>query len=156
MKNDLPSQTEAEDALNAVHNIQQNLLIEYSPPVWLRLIMSLSYGAIFFGYGMTEHENNWALAMIVGAIIFTLSTALYYYLYKIQGIKIRIIPRSIKAEKINAYAAIGFAALGFFSRFLRTDISLDWAPHICAATASIVMFWLLIMLPTGETVVEEK
>ncbi|MCF2859200.1 hypothetical protein L1286_17080 [Pseudoalteromonas sp. SMS1] len=156
MKNDLPSQTEAKDALNAVHNIQQNLLIDYSPPVWLRLLMSLSYGAIFFGYGMTEHENTWALAIIVGAIIFTLSTALYYYLYKIQGIRIRIIPRSIKAEKINAYAAIGFAALGFLSRFLRTEMSLDWAPHICAATASIVMFWLLIKLPTGETVVKEN
>ncbi|ESP91421.1 MULTISPECIES: hypothetical protein [Pseudoalteromonas] len=156
MNENMPSGSEAKDALDAVRNSQQSILVEYAPPIWLRFIMSVSYAAIFFGYGMTEHENNWALAIIVGTLLFALSCTLYFYLYRLQGIKIRLFPRSKTAEKINLYATFGFAGLGFCSRFLRTELGINWAPYFCALAACIAMFWLLVKLPTGEVMVEGK
>lgn len=104
--------------------------------------------------GMTEHENNWALAIWVGALSFVLSTALYIYSYRLQGIKVSIFPRSSESEKINVYTGLIFAGLSFGSRFLRTDLGIDIAPHVCSLAATIGFFWLQRKFPTGEVEIE--
>ncbi|MBE1300685.1 MAG: hypothetical protein GJ680_12375 [Alteromonadaceae bacterium] len=150
MNHEKMTKAEAASALQSLDNAQQELIRESTPPVWIRLIMSLSFGSIFFGYGMTEHENMWALAIWIGAALFILSTALYMYTYKIQGIKVSLLPKTDKAEKLNVYAAFVFSFLAFATRYLRTEFGLEFAPYVCAILAAGVFFWLQSKYPTGE------
>lgn len=150
MNHEKMTKAEAASALQSLDNAQQELIRESTPSVWIRLIMSLSYGAIFFGYSMTEHENMWALAIWIGAALFILSTALYIYTYKIQGIKINMFPKTDKSVKLNIYVAFGFAVLTFATRNLRTELDLELAPYLCAVLAAGVFFWLQGKYPTGE------
>ena len=151
-----PSTSQAKEALGAIRDSQQTLLTEYTPSVLIRLPICLSFAAILFGYGMTEHENNWALAIWVGAVCFILFTALYAYSYRLQGIKIRFFPRSGKSEMTNIYIGLVFALLSLGSRHLRTELGIEFAPHICSFAAGVLFFWLQSKFPTGEIQVEDK
>ncbi|WP_102795273.1 hypothetical protein [Bowmanella denitrificans] len=150
MKQRNTSTASAKGALDTMRSSQQALLEGFVPSVWIRLVMSLSLGAILFGYGMTEHENNWALAIWVGALGFGLSSALYAYTYRLQGIRIRFFPRFYQSEKIHIYTGVGFATLGFGSRFLRTELGMEFGPYLCATAAAVLFFWLQRRFPTGE------
>ena len=150
------SESQAQEALDSMRMSQQSLIVETRPSVFISAVMSLSFGMILFGYGMTEHENLWALAMWGGAIVFALSTALYVYTYRIQGVKVSLLPRSSFSEKLNIYAAFVFAGLGFGSRYLRTDWGIEFAPYVCALAAAMLFFYLQRRYPTGESTVEKS
>lgn len=156
MSETTPTSTQAKNALDAVRQSQRSLLADSIPSVFIRLPISLSFAAIFFGYGMTEHENLWALAMWIGAIGFVVFTALYVYSYRLQGIKIRLLPRSGGSEKLNISLGIVFCALAFGSRLLRTELGFDFAPYLCSFAAGALYFWLLAKFPTGEVQVLDE
>ena len=155
MKQQETSEASAKKALDTMRSSQQALLEGFVPSVWIRLTMSLSLGAILFGYGMTEHENNWALAIWVGALCFGLSSALYAYAYRLQGIRIRFFPRFYQSEKIHIYTGIGFAVLSFGSRFLRTELGMELGPYLCSMAAVVVFFWIQSRFPTGEVGIKD-
>ena len=145
-----PSASQAKDALNTALQSQQALLSEAKPSVLIRLLICVSFAAILFGYGMTEHENLWALAMWIGGIGFVIFTALYVYAYRLQGIKIRLLPRSSNSQKLNIGAGVIFCLLAFGGRWLRTGLGFEFAPHVCSFVAGALYFWLLAKFPTGE------
>ncbi len=155
MNENKTSASDAKEALNLLDNTQQALLNDSTPSVWIRLVMSISFAAIFFGYGMTEHENMWALAMWIGAIMFGLTTALYIYTYRLQGIRIGFLPKSSQSEKLNVIAAFVFVILAFGGRYLRTEYGIEWSPHVCSFLAAVTFFWLQHKYPTGEIEVKE-
>ena len=66
---------QANEALNSINQSKSAAAESQKPPILLAIIICLSYACIVFGYGMAEHENEWALAMWVGAIFFALSTS---------------------------------------------------------------------------------
>lgn len=147
---------QAKAALDAVRDSQQSLLADYTPSVFIRLPIALSLSAILFGYGMTEHENQWALAMWVGAIGFVIFTALYVYSYRLQGIRIRFLPRSGSSGTLNIAVGLVFVLLAFGSRLLRTELGFELSPHICALAAGVLFFWLQARYPTGEVQVGDE
>ncbi|MEN1729077.1 MAG: hypothetical protein AAGJ52_11620 [Pseudomonadota bacterium] len=156
MSESTPSSSQAKEALDSIRDSQQSLLSDYIPSVFIRLAICLSFAAILFGYGMTEHENQWALAMWMGAIAFLLSTALYVYSYRLQGIKIRFFPRSGSSEKLNIGIGVVFALLVLGSRFLRTELGFAYSPHVCSSAAGVLYFWLLAKYPTGEVQIGDE
>ena len=67
-----------------MNNEKQSL---FRIPLLLSLI-SLSYSLVVFSWGMTEHENMWALGMYIGAASFGIFVAFYLYTFRLLGIKV--------------------------------------------------------------------
>lgn len=151
MSNDNISEPSARKALSKLQTTQQSILETYRPSGIISLLMSISYGFIILGYGLTEHNNDWALAIWLGALGFILFTGLHIYSYRLKGIKIGIFPRSSQSGLMHLYAGILFAVLAFCSRLLRTEFSLEFSPYLCAILASVLFYWLNRKYPTGES-----
>ena len=140
---------QASEALNSINQCKNTAAESQRPPILLVAIMCLSYASIVFGYGMTEHENNWALAMWVGAIAFVLSTSFYYYTFRLIGIKVNLIPKSASSQKFNIVLGIVCALLVILSREIRLR-GYEFAPHIFATACGLLLFIALRKFPTGE------
>jgi len=142
---------EAAQALDSITSSKLDVVNSVRPPILLMFLSSFSYAAIVFGYGMTEHENLWALAMWGGAIGFALFTGLYIYTYRLLGIKISIIPKSSNSVKMNIIAGAIFAILVIASREVRL-VGFAYAPHFFSSLCGFILFYLLKKYPTGEYV----
>jgi cation transport ATPase len=140
---------QANEALNSVNQSKSSVAESQKPPFLLAFIVSLSYACIVFGYGMAEHENEWALAMWVGAILFFLSTSFYFYSFRLIGIKVNIIPKSANSLKFNIVLAIILAIMVIAARELRL-IGYEFAPHLFAFACGLILFISLRKYPTGE------
>jgi hypothetical protein len=140
---------QASEALNSVNKSKSTVADSQKPPILLAFIIGLSYASIVFGYGMTEHENQWASAMWVGAILFILSTSFYYYSFSLMGIKVNIIPRTRNAQKFNIVLGLVLALLVIASREVRL-LGFEFAPHLCAFACGFVLFIAIRKYPTGE------
>ena len=149
------SKEEAKESLENIESAKLEFVSDFKAPMLLRVFSSLSFAAIIFGYGMTTHDNMWALAMWVGGFGFTISIALYIYTYRIIGIKPTIIPKSSASIKLNIITAIIFSILVFSSRQLRIE-GYTYAPHISAAVCAIIFYVLQYKYPTGEVVESDK
>ncbi len=148
------SRKEASEALDSIVTNKHRLIETQRPPILLTLLASISYAAIIFGYGMTEHENLWALAMWLGGLGFAISVGLYYYTYRVLGVKLNIIPKSSTSIWLNLITGLVFAVLLIGGRELRLT-GFEYAPHLAALLAGIILFTSLKKYPTGEYV-EEK
>ncbi len=148
------TQSEAEQSLASLSRTQAALINDYRPSVAISIAMSVCYGIAILGFALTEHENDWALAIWGGILGFAMSTALYIYSYRLKGINVGIFPRSNSSVMVNVYAGIGFALLTFASRFLRESFALDAAAYVCAIIAASLFFWLNRKYPTGEKTVD--
>jgi len=144
------SNKEAREALAKVKTSQQATMNKFKPSVIISALASLCYGAIVFGYGMMEHENNWALMMLIGAIGFVIAVLIYRESYKLAGIKISLFPRSQASKTMHVYAGLAFFLCVFPSRILRTEFGFEYAPHVCASACVILFFYLQRVYPTGE------
>ena len=158
MSESTPSSAQARDALDAIRHSQQTLLSDYIPSVFIRLAICLSFAAILFGYGMTEHENQWALAMWIGVFGLLIFTALYVYSYRLQGIKIRLLPRLRLGDSMTLDMGVGVVSglVTLGSRLLRTELGFEYAPYVCSFAAGALYFWLLAKYPTGEVHKRDK
>lgn len=140
---------QASEALNSINQSKNTAAESQRPPILLAFIICLSYATIVFGYGMAEHENEWSLAIWVGAILFVLSTSFYYYSFRLIGIKVNIIPRSENAQKFNIIIGIVFALLVILAREVRL-MGFEFAPHLFAIACGLVLFISLRKFPSGE------
>ena len=52
-----------------------------------------------FSWGMTEHENMWALGMFIGAASFGIFVALYLYTFRLLGIKVSVLVQDKREVK---------------------------------------------------------
>jgi len=144
------SNKEAREALAQIKTSQQATLKTFKPSVIISALASVCYGSIVFGYGMMEHENNWALMMFIGAIGFVIAVLMYRESYKMAGIKVSLFPRSQASKTMHVYAGLAFFCCVFPSRLLRTEFGLEYAPHVCASVCVILFFYLQRVYPTGE------
>jgi len=149
------SSQQANQVLNDIESTKHAIIDGSRPPILLMLSSSISFAAIVFGYGMTEHENSWALAMWLGGIGFALSISLYLYTYRLLGIKPVIIPKSSGSIKLNIISALIFSILVFSSREIRL-MGFAYAPHIAASLSAIIFFIVQYKYPTGEYIDEVK
>lgn len=143
------SNQEAKQALDSIVNSKLNIIKSIRPPLLLIFLSSISYAAIIFGYGMTEHENTWALAMWGGGVGFALFSGLYLYTYRTLGIKVRLIPRSSSSIKMNLLLTAIFAILTISSREFRL-LGFEYSPHLASILCGLIMFYSLKTYPTGE------
>lgn len=139
----------AKAALKDIESSQQNLQKAMRLPVWLSLFSSLSYGLIVFSWGMTEHENLWALGMYIGLALFLGAAVLAIYSSKLMGLKANLIPKNQSALLFYLVSAGAFGLLILGGRMLRLE-GFSTAPHIAAFLSAALMFYFQYWHPAGE------
>lgn len=142
---------QASEALKSINQSQQQLL-KRKPPMLLTLLISVSYAIIILGYGMTEHENIWALAIWGGFAAYLIFCFAYWYSYRLLGMKLSLWPKSKHSEKMQILTGLTLAALLIIGRQLRLSFDWSYSPHVCAALSGLLLFYLLVKYPTGEYV----
>ena len=143
--------TEIEGAKQRLKDIQEfgrRLSEQYRPPLLLTVFMGACQASIAMGYGMTEHENDWALAMVIGGIGSILGLLLYIYTFRLLGIKLAMIPRDRRSRRYGLGVMTASIVLIFGGRKLRL-LGLAYAPHACAALLFVAAVYSMHRYPTG-------
>ena len=115
------SKEEAAAILKSVDSTKRDAIKSFRIPLLLIAGISNSYSLVVFSWGMTEHENMWALGMYIGAASFGIFVALYLYTFHLLGIKVSILART--KERIKSELSI----TGYL-----------WGNSYCRKTSSIV------------------
>ena len=143
---------EAAAILKSVDSTKRDAIKSFRIPLLLIAGISNSYSLVVFSWGMTEHENMWALGMYIGAASFGIFVALYLYTFHLLGIKISILARTKERIVSEIVLAVIFGVILVAGRQVRL-LGFEFAPHIAALIAGGYMAYLLYKYPTGEYLV---
>ena len=149
------SKEEAAATLKSVDLTKRDAIKSFRIPLLLITLISLSYSLAVFSWGMTEHENMWALGMFIGAASFGIFVALYLYTFRLLGIKVSVLVRTKERLKSELVLAVILMVILFAGREFRL-LGFEFAPHVAALISGGYMAYLLYKYPTGEYMVMEK
>jgi membrane associated rhomboid family serine protease len=144
------SKEEAAATLKSIDSTKRDAIQSFRIPLLLITLISLSCSLVVFSWGMTEHDNLWALGMYIGSASFGIFVAFYLYTFRLLGIKVNILPRSKERIKSELVLLLIFAVILIFGRQFRVYEGFEYAPHIAALIAGGYMAYLLYKYPTGE------
>ena len=137
------SKEEAAATLKSVDLTKRDAIKSFRIPLLLIILISLSYSLAVFSWGMTEHENMWALGMYIGAASFGIFVALYLYTFRLLGIKVSVLVRTkerLKSELVLACYIYG--VILFAGREVRL-LGFEFAPHVAALISGGYMAYLM-------------
>ena len=146
------SKEEAAATLKSVDATKRDAIQSFRIPLLLITLISLSYSLVVFSWGMTEHENMWALGMYVGAASFGIFVAFYLYTFRLLGIKVSVLARTKERIKSELLLLVIFGIILIAGRQVRL-LGFEYAPHIAALISGGYMAYLLYKYPTGEYLV---
>jgi hypothetical protein len=149
------SKEEAAATLKSVDLTKRDAIKSFRIPLLLITLISLSYSLIVFSWGMTEHENMWALGMYIGVAGLLIFTALYVYTFRLLGIKVNIKPMTKENVRFELVHAVIFTVILIAGRQVRL-LGFEFAPHIAALIAGGYLAYLLYKYPTGEYITMDK
>ena len=146
------SKEEAAATLKSVDLTKRDAIKSFRIPLVLITLISLSYSLVVFSWGMTEHENMWALGMYIGAASFGIFVAFYLYTFRLLGIKVSVLARTKERIKSELLLLVIFGIILIAGRQVRL-LGFEYAPHIAALISGGYMAYLLYKYPTGEYLV---
>ena len=146
------SKEEAAATLKSVDATKRDAIQSFRIPLLLITLISLSYSLVVFSWGMTEHENMWALGMYIGAASFGIFVAFYLYTFRLLGIKVSVLARTKERIKSELLLLVRFGIILIAGRQVRL-LGFEYAPHIAALISGGYMAYLLYKYPTGEYLV---
>ena len=146
------SKEEAAATLKSVDATKRDAIQSFRIPLLLITLISLSYTLVVFSWGMTEHENMWALGMYIGAASFGIFVAFYLYTFRLLGIKVSVLARTKERIKSELLLFVIFGIILIAGRQVRL-LGFEYAPHIAALISGGYMAYLLYKYPTGEYLV---
>ena len=146
------SKEEAAATLKSVDATKRAAIQSFRIPLLLITLISLSYSLVVFSWGMTEHENMWALGMYIGAASFGIFVAFYLYTFRLLGIKVSVLARTKERIKSELLLLVIFGIILIAGRQVRL-LGFEYAPHIAALISGGYMAYLLYKYPTGEYLV---
>ena len=146
------SKEEAAATLKSVDATKRDAIQSFRIPLLLITLISLSYSLVVFSWGMTEHENIWALGMYIGAASFGIFVAFYLYTFRLLGIKVSVLARTKERIKSELLLLVIFGIILIAGRQVRL-LGFEYAPHIAALISGGYMAYLLYKYPTGEYLV---
>ena len=146
------SKEEAAATLKSVDSTKRDAIKSFRIPLLLITLISLSYSLVVFSWGMTEHDNLWALGMYIGMASFGIFVAFYLYTFRLLGIKVSVLARTKERIVSEIVLAIIFGVILVAGRQVRL-LGFEFAPHIAALIAGGYMAYLLYKYPTGEYLV---
>ena len=146
------SKEEAAATLKSVDATKRDAIQSFRIPLLLITLISLSYSLVVFSWGMTEHENMWALGMYIGAASFGIFVGFYLYTFRLLGIKVSVLARTKERIKSELLLLVIFGIILIAGRQVRL-LGFEYAPHIAALISGGYMAYLLYKYPTGEYLV---
>ena len=146
---------EAAATLKSVASFKRDATKSFRMPLLLIMLISLSYSLIIFSYGMTEHENMWALGMFIGGAAFLIFVAFYVYTFRLLGIKLSFLVRTQERARFELVQAVILIVILIAGREFRL-LGFEFSPHIAALIAGGFLAYLLYEYPTGEYMTMEK
>ena len=146
---------EAAATLKSLASFKRDATKSFRMPLLLIMLISLSYSLVVFSWGMTEHENMWALGMYIGAASFGIFIAFYVYTFRLLGIKVSVLPRGKKRIISELVLAVIFGVIIIAGREFRL-LGFEFAPHVAALISGGYMVYLLYKYPTGEYLTMNK
>ena len=146
------SKEEAAATLKSVDATKRDAIQSFRISLLLIALISLSYSLVVFSWGMTEHENMWALGMYIGAASFGIFVAFYLYTFRLLGIKVSVLARTKERIKSELLLLVIFGIILIAGRQVRL-LGFEYAPHIAALISGGYMAYLLYKYPTGEYLV---
>ena len=146
------SKEEAAATLKSVDATKRDAIQSFRIPLLLITLISLSYTLVVFSWGMTEHENMWALGMYIGAASFGIFVAFYLYTFRLLGIKVSVLARTKERIKSELLLLVIFGIILIAGRQVRL-LGFEYASHIAALISGGYMAYLLYKYPTGEYLV---
>ena len=149
------SKEEAAATLKSVDATKRDAIQSFRIPLLLITLISLSYSLVVFSWGMTEHENMWALGMYIGAASFGIFVAFYLYTFRLLGIKVSVLARTKERIKSELLLLVIFGIILIAGRQVRL-LGFEYAPHIAALISGGYMAYLLYKYPTGEYLVANQ
>ena len=149
------SKEEAAATLKSVDLTKRDAIKSFRIPLLLITLISLSYSLIVFSWGMTEHENMWALGMYIGVAGLLIFTALYVYTFRLLGIKLSFLARTKERVRFELVQVVIFTVILIAGRQVRL-LGFEFAPHIATLISGGYMVYLLYKYPTGEYLTMNK
>ena len=146
---------EAAATLRSVESTKRDAKNLYRQPLLLIIFSGLSYALIVFSWGMTEHENLWALGMYIGGCGFFLSMTLSVYTSRVLGIKLSLFPKTKEGIIFFLVQMVIFALLVSGGRLVRLS-GFEFGPHVAALISGILVGYLLYKHPSVEYVAKEE
>ena len=146
------SKEEAAATVKSVYAPKRGAIQSFRIPLLLITLISLSYSLVVFSWGMTAHENMWALGMYIGAASFGIFVAFYLYTFRLLGIKVSVLARTKERIKSELLLLVIFGIILIAGRQVRL-LGFEYAPHIAALISGGYMAYLLYKYPTGEYLV---
>ena len=140
---------QAQASLDAVKKINTDAVKTQRPPLWFLILSSAAYGMMSFSYSSMEHENMWAMGLIISGAVFFILFLFLYYSYRLMGIKLKMWPTSKSSTHIYAIYALLFGVVFAGAREL-TVIGFDWVAYAGGAICAIGFFSMTYLYPTGE------
>ena len=150
------SKEEAAATLKSVDSTKRDAIQSFRIPLLLITLISLSCSLVVFSWGMTEHDNLWALGMYIGSASFGIFVAFYLYTFRLLGIKVSVLARTKDRIKSELLLLVIFAVILIFGRQFRVYEGFEYAPHIAALISGGFMAYLLYKYPAGEYLQEIK
>ena len=144
------SKEQASAILESVDSTKRDAVKSFRIPLILITLISLSCSLVVFSWGMTEHDNLWALGMYIGSASLGICVAFYLYTFRLLGIKVNILPRSKERIKRELVLLLICAVIFLLGRQFRVYEGFEYAPHIAALVAGSFVGYLLYKYPTGE------
>ena len=155
-ENETLSKEQASAILESVDSTKRDAVKSFRIPLILITVISLSCSLVVFSWGMTEHDNLWALGMYIGSASFGIFVAFYLYTFRLLGIKVNILPRSKERIKSGLVLLLICAVILILGRQFRVYEGFEFAPHVAALVAGSLVGYLLYKYPTGEYFTAKK
>ena len=159
---------EAQSALESLNKIGNETISSLRPPLWLITMISLLCGIFTFSFAVSEHENDWALGMLLSSISVVLLVLFWMYSARLLGVRAPVLPPSGSGKVFLALQALFFAVVMFVGREAtvsgRPEIRLEGdfpiadlplAPYIAAVIVSLSVAYLTYKYPTNEWVQQD-
>jgi phosphatidylglycerophosphate synthase len=137
---------EASASLNVLKEIDQQAKLAFRAPIWLTGILSLSFGMATFSYCAMQHENMWALGVIISVTVFVLSAVFFTYISKLSGIRHRMIPATSRGKWLSFLQALVYSFVLLLGRYLADEGWLG-VPYIAGLLNMSIMAIMLHKYP---------
>ena len=159
---------EAQSALESLNKIGNETISSLRPPLWLITMISLLCGIFTFSFAVTEHENDWAVGMLLSGISIVLLVLFARYSERLLGVRGPLLPPSGSGKVFLLLQTLFFAVVMFVGREATVSgrpetrlegafpsADLPWAPYIAAVIVSLSVAYLTYKYPTNEWVQQD-
>ncbi len=142
IQNDDISIQEAKSALDSIAAANKIAYESVTPPLWLRIVLSILMGTITLAGGWSSGSSLWSFVTIVATGMMLITFLSYYLNLRNKGIKLRLNSSSKAEMLVNFLGGFVTAFLIVLSIEMHKD-GYTWVPYVAAVINVLAMYYIL-------------